>query len=311
MKKIAFLIATALLIAGIAYFAATLSAETPASPVPEASATSVSKAGSKKAKEKKAKKQKKTTTAKSPVGEAIATDRNPLLKVIVPAGVANERINHKAYACYFNAQHRIPNCVIYELSATEIALCDGPGAEKRKNYKFYADPLCAASPDWNEYKGSGYDRGHMAPANDMKFDKTAMAECFYMTNMCPQIHALNDGCWRQLENAVHYWAKRDKRVIVAAGPVLKKKMSKIGPDKNISVPGAFYKVIYAPNQGRAIGFIFNNEKITGSYTKHVVSVDYVERMTGLDFFSTVDDALENLMEASTDVQQWIDGKEEK
>ena len=125
-----------------------------------------------------------------------------------------------------------------------------------------------------------------------------------MTNMCPQLHALNDGCWRQLEMAVHRWAKRDKRLIVAAGPVLKNKMKRMGTDKNISVPGAFFKVIYAPNHGRAIGFIFNNEKIRGSYTKHVVSVDYIERMTGFDFFSAVDDKLERQMEANADIEMW-------
>lgn len=241
---------------------------------------------------------------KSHVGKLVSTDKNPLLLVKVQQEVANQRINHMAYVCYFNKEHRIPNCVIYELSATEVAQCDAPGAERRKNYKFLADPKCPDSPDWYEYRGSGYDRGHMVPANDMKWDKTAMKECFYMTNMCPQLHALNDGCWRQLEMAVHRWAKRDKRLIVAAGPVLKNKMKRIGTDKNISVPGAFFKVIYAPNHGRAIGFIFNNEKIRGSYTKHVVSVDYIERMTGLDFFSAVDDKLERQMEANADIEMW-------
>lgn len=245
-------------------------------------------------------------TESSPVGSGVATDKNPLLAVKVSAGVASQRICHMAYVCYFNAKERIPNCVIYELTATEVAQCDAPGAERRKFYKFLADPLCAESPAPDEYRGSGFDRGHMAPAADMKWSKTAMKECFYMTNMCPQLHALNDGSWKQLEMAVHRWAKRDKRLIVAAGPVMKTNMAKIGRNSSIAVPGAFYKVIYAPNQGRAIGFIFNNEKVRGSYKRHVVSVDYVERMTGLDFFAAVDDKLENQMEASADIQMWAD-----
>ena len=239
----------------------------------------------------------------------VPTEQNPLLDVIVPKNVANQRINHTYYVCYFNADHRIPNCVIYDISATEISQCNAPGAEKRKNYKFYADPLCSDSPDWYEYKNSGYDRGHMAPANDMKFNPTAMSECFYMTNMCPQIHALNDGCWRQLENSCHNWALRDKRLIIASGPILKQDMAKIGPNDDISVPGAFFKVIYAPEKGRAIGFIFNNEKISGSYTKYVVSVDDIERMTGLDFFSSVDDKIENAMEKKSTFDEWGDYSE--
>ena len=274
MKKIiSFVIVTVMLLAGIAFFAFKLSSGTT-----EASAEVLHYDG--------------------------ATAGNPLLDVRIPAGVKNVRLPHTAYISYFNTKHRIPNCVIYELTATQVAQCDAPGAEKRKNYQFNADPMCSASPQWSDYKHSGYDRGHMAPANDMKWSKTSMEESFYMTNICPQLHALNDGCWRKLELAIHRWAKRDKRLIIAAGPVLKNVMHTIGPDRNISVPAAFYKVVYAPNQGRAIGFIFNNEKITGGYASHAVSVDYVERVTGIDFFCALDDALENQIEAHSSIDMW-------
>ena len=289
MKKISYSILVLALVSGIVYFASGLNARRTAVESPAAAEHS------------------------SVVGDDVPTAQNPLLVVKVPKGVANERLCHSAYVSYFNKQHRIPNCVIYELSATEVSMCDAPGAEKRKDYNFLADPMCLASPepDEYEYKHYGYDRGHMAPANDMKWSKTSMMECFYMTNMCPQLHALNDGAWKHLELAVHRWAKRDKRLIIASGPVLKNNMRRIGKHRDISVPGAFYKVIYAPNQGRAIGFIFNNEKVSGSYTKHAVSVDYVERMTGLDFFSAVDDKVENQMEAKADIQQWTDKDTDK
>ena len=274
MKKIiSFVIVTVMLLAGIAFFAFKLSSGTT-----EASAEVLHYDG--------------------------ATAGNSLLDVRIPAGVKNVRLPHTAYISYFNTKHRIPNCVIYELTATQVAQCDAPGAEKRKNYQFNADPMCSASPQWSDYKHSSYDRGHMAPANDMKWSKTSMEESFYMTNICPQLHALNDGCWRKLELAIHRWAKRDKRLIIAAGPVLKNVMHTIGPDRNISVPAAFYKVVYAPNQGRAIGFIFNNEKISGGYASHAVSVDYVERVTGIDFFYALDDALENQIEAHSSIDMW-------
>ena len=274
MKKIiSFVIVTVMLLAGIAFFAFKLSSGTT-----EASAEVLHYDG--------------------------ATVGNSLLDVRIPAGVKNVRLPHTAYISYFNTKHRIPNCVIYELTATQVAQCDAPGAEKRKNYQFNADPMCSASPQWSDYKHSGYDRGHMAPANDMKWSKTSMEESFYMTYICPQLHALNDGCWRKLELAIHRWAKRDKRLIIAAGPVLKNVMHTIGPDRNISVPAAFYKVVYAPNQGRAIGFIFNNEKISGGYASHAVSVDYVERVTGIDFFCALDDALENKIEAHSSIDMW-------
>ena len=274
MKKIiSFVIVTVMLLAGIAFFAFKLSSGTT-----EASAEVLHYDG--------------------------ATAGNSLLDVRIPAGVKNVRLPHTAYISYFNTKHRIPNCVIYELTATQVAQCDAPSAEKRNNYQFNADPMCSARPQWSDDKHSGYDRGHMAPANDMKWSKTSMEESFYMTNICPQLHALNDGCWRKLELAIHRWAKRDKRLIIAAGPVLKNVMHTIGSDRNIAVPAAFYKVVYAPNQGRAIGFTFNNEKITGGYASHAVSVDYVERVTGIDFFCALDDALENKIEAHSSIDMW-------
>ena len=49
-----------------------------------------------------------------------------------------------------------------------------------------------------DYSHSGYDRGHMAPAADMKFSAQAMTECFYMSNMCPQLHNLNAHSWERV-----------------------------------------------------------------------------------------------------------------
>ena len=221
-------------------------------------------------------------------GQNIAS---PLLNVVVPRGVSNQRINHDGKVVYFNNQYRIPNCVIYDFSATEAAQTDAPGAERRKNYKYNADPATNASPDRSDYRRSGYDRGHMAPAMDMKWSKGSMRDAFYMTNICPQNHILNSGPWRIVEETVHRWAKRDKRLIIASGPVLGNGMKMIGPKHNIAVPKAFYKIVYAPNQGRAIAFLFNNETARGSIWNHVVSVDYVERATGLSFLPGVHAAI--------------------
>ena len=196
---------------------------------------------------------------------------NALLSVGIPKGVSNQVLNYQAIRVNFNPSLRIPNCVAYELTATMVSMADAPDHESRKNYNYAKD-----------------SRGHMAPAMDMRWDKTAMKECFYMTNMCPQDTKLNNDHWRVLEEKVHRWAKRDKRLMVFTGPIMGKKPKMIGKDKqNIAVPDAFFKVVYAPEQGRAIAFIYENKPCPGNFSKYAVTVAEVERRTGLTFSTAI------------------------
>ncbi len=213
---------------------------------------------------------------------------NALLAVTIPKGVANQVINYQAIRVNFNPALRIPNCVAYELTATMVSMADAPGHEVRKNYNYARDPKVKSCPENWEYRGSGYSRGHMAPAMDMRWGKTAMAECFYMTNMCPQDTKLNNDHWRMLEEKVHRWAKRGQRLLIYTGPIMGKSPKMIGKDKqNIAVPEAFFKVVYAPDKGRAIAFIYNNKPCPGDISKYAVTVAEVERRTGLSFSSAI------------------------
>lgn len=211
-----------------------------------------------------------------------------MLAVGIPKGVSNQVINYQSIRVNFNPSYRIPNCVVYELTATMVDMADAPDHEKRKSYNYARDTKVASCPENWEYRGSGYSRGHMAPAMDMRWDKTAMAQCFYMTNMCPQETKLNNDHWRVLEEKVHRWAKRDKRIMVYTGPIMGKHPKMIGKDKqNIAVPDAFFKVLYAPDQGRSIAFIYDNRPCPGNISKYAVTVAEVERRTGLTFSSTI------------------------
>ena len=213
---------------------------------------------------------------------------NALLAVTIPKGVANQVINYQAIRVNFNPSLRIPNCVAYELTATMVAMADAPDHEVRKNYNYAKDSSVKSCPDNWEYRSSGYSRGHMAPAMDMRWDKTAMQQCFYMTNMCPQDTKLNNDHWRVLEEKVHHWAKRDKRILIFTGPIMGKSPKMIGKDKaNIAVPDAFFKVLYAPDQGRSIAFIYENRPCPGGISKYAVTVAEVERRTGLTFSSAI------------------------
>ena len=213
---------------------------------------------------------------------------NALLAVNIPKGVSNQVLNYQAIRINFNPTLRIPNCVAYELTATMVDMADAPDHEVRKNYNYAKDANVKSCPENWEYRGSGYSRGHMAPAMDMRWDKTSMTQCFYMTNMCPQDTKLNNDHWRVLEEKVHRWAKRDKRLMVYTGPIMGKNPKMIGKDKqNIAVPDAFFKVVYAPEQGRAIAFIYENKPCPGNISKYAVTVAEVERRTGLTFSSAI------------------------
>lgn len=258
----------------------------------------------KKAKRKTVKSAGSVKSVKRPTASTLATvpaigktasttvipqqNTNALLAVSIPKGVSNQVLNYKAIRVNFNPSLRIPNCVAYELTATMVSMADAPDHESRKNYNYAKDPDVKSCPENWEYRGSGYSRGHMAPAMDMRWDKTTMAQCFYMTNMCPQDTKLNNDHWRVLEEKIHRWAKRDKRLLVYTGPIMGKNPQKIGKDKqNIAVPDAFFKVVYAPEQGRSIAFIYENRPCPGNISKYAVTVAEVERRTGLTFSSAI------------------------
>ena len=229
---------------------------------------------------------------------------NKLLQLTLPRHMVNQTVNYKALTVYFNRTLRIPNCVAYELTNTMVAMAGAPMAERRKNHKFHADPAVAGCPDWSDYRKSGYTRGHMAPAMDMRGDKLTMAQCFLMTNMCPQEQKLNNDHWRVLEEKIHRWAKRDARLMVFTGPIVGRQPAHIGPNHDIAVPDAFFKILYAPGQQRAIAFIYANKPCPGSWRNYATTIDEVERRTGIDFLTALPAATQNSLERMCNPAEW-------
>ena len=237
------------------------------------------------------------TSAKETIADG---DSLNLEQVNLPVGMENSVCRYKGFTVYFNPKYHIPNCVIYELTAEKVQ----GSLPRAKNFEADENVVGCAQP--SDYQYSGYDRGHMAPAGDMKWDAQAMQESFYMTNICPQVKSLNTGAWNSLEGRVRQWAKRDGALIVATGPILSSSMPTIGGKAGIAVPPKFYKVIlaYRANPVRAIAFIYDNEKGGTPLSKHVVSVDDVERATGIDFFASLPDDIEKRVESVSDLKQW-------
>ena len=227
-----------------------------------------------------------------------------LLDVILPERLDNETVNYKSLVVYFNKHYRVPNCVAYELTSTMTSMADSRDAENRADYKFERDHNVKGCADWWDYKNSGYTRGHMAPAMDMRWDKKAMEQCFLMTNICPQLDEMNDGEWRHVEEAVHKWSRTAKRLIVITGPILTNDMEYIGKHSDIAVPKSFFKVIYSPEQNRAIAFVMENKKMPNSWTNYATTIDKVEALTGYDFFAGLEDNVENVIESKQNIKDW-------
>ena len=222
-----------------------------------------------------------------------------LESVKVPRDVDNMKVVYKGFTVYFNSKCHVPNCVVYELTGKETS-------GKVPRYKnFLVDEQVYGCAEPQDYTHSGYTRGHMAPAADMKWDRDAMKESFYMTNICPQKSSLNSGGWSKLEDKARDWARRDSAIVIATGPILGRDMKTIGKS-HVVVPERFYKVVLAPfaTPMRAIGFIHPNGSSKGPVKSYAVTVDEVEALTGLDFFHELDDDVENAVESSFNLLQW-------
>ena len=133
-----------------------------------------------------------------------------------------------------------------------------------------------------------------------------MHDCFVMTNMAPQDPSLNSGAWRTLETKERLWAKRDSAIVIVAGPIYTDSDRKRIGDSGVRVPSAFFKVLLAPytEYPRAIGFVYPNMHSPGNMADYSMSVDEVEKITGLDFFYNLPDDIEEKVERSASFKEW-------
>lgn len=209
-------------------------------------------------------------------------------------------VEYKGMNVSFNPWLHIPNWVAWELTASEAN-----GQEPRAE-RFACDESVAGCPTPKDYLRSGYDRGHMAPAADMKWDTEAMEQSFLMTNICPQAKSLNTGAWKRLEEKCRTWAEIDSSIVIACGPIVTDKINKHIGDTKVAVPQRFFKVIASPyaKPPRAIGFIMPNGKVKGGMQACAVSVDSIENITGHDFFSALPDDIENDIERQCKFHHW-------
>ena len=215
---------------------------------------------------------------------------------------ASQVIEHKGYSVSYNETTKLPNWVYYELTEEEAK-----GTCKR-NGNFFPDPdVMGVQADNEDYRNSGWDKGHIAPAGDMKWDEEAMLESCYFTNICPQNHNLNGGVWRSLEEKCRDYACRFGCTYITAGPIIGEMKNGTLGSNHVVIPDAFYKVLVVCNDGKyeGVGFYFENVAGHKPLVEYAKTIDEIEAITGIDFFPSLPDSIENETERGYDTTFWF------
>jgi endonuclease G len=218
----------------------------------------------------------------------------------LPTSTTNQIVKHDYYSLSYNEKYEQAEWVAYELKKSYV---------RSSNFDrpyFIEDPkVITRSADWRNYKKSGYDKGHLCPAGDMEFAINAYNDTFFTSNISPQIHDFNGGVWNRLEQKVRYWATKYDGVYVITAGVLQPNLKTIGQEK-VLVPNYFYKILLDNSNGqyKMIAFLVPNEKSDKPLYSFVVSVDSIEKMTGIDFFPKLENKTENSLEKSSDYKAW-------
>jgi endonuclease G, mitochondrial len=212
-----------------------------------------------------------------------------------------EIVKHKHYSLSYLERHEQAEWTAYKM---DRKMLNAPNVGRHDNFEADYD-VKTRSAFHRDYTGSGYTRGHMVPAGDMAFDLEAMRESFYMSNMSPQLRENNNGVWKELEENVRDWTYKANELYIITGPILSNPIKTIGKENKVTVPSAFYKVLYDPLHDKGIGFIIPNARSQERLETYMMTIDQVEQATDIDFFyQLLNDKYEEKMESRINPSLW-------
>ncbi len=215
----------------------------------------------------------------------------------LPVSSNKEIVHHDYYSLAYNEKYEQADWVAYELTKESLQAKNVPRAKR-----FNVDPkVRTKSAKHSDYTHSGYTRGHMAPAGDMAFNSDAMKQCFYMSNMSPQLRECNNGIWKELEETVRDWAYDKGSVYITTGPLFYDNGTPTIGDNDVAIPDAFYKIILQKNTVKSVSFIIPNALSNKHLKEYEVSINELEKQTGIDFFPNL---LDELAEDKMEIKYW-------
>lgn len=210
-------------------------------------------------------------------------------------------IDYEGFVVSYDDKHLIPFWVAYTLTSDEVLSSGAPakGAFQQDSH------ISFRQADYSDYKGSGWSRGHMAPAADFKWSTSAYLGTFVYTNCCPQNASLNNGSWNILENKVRRWAEIYKKIMVVTGPIKAEDSNTIGTHR-VTVPNSFFKAVLVQTGDAysAVGFTMKNSSEKQSLLDSCISINKLEELTGFDFFPFLEDSIEDDVEGMIDRTIW-------
>lgn len=220
----------------------------------------------------------------------------------LPTSTTNQVIKHSTFYLSYSEKYEQAEWVAYELSPEHIS------GGKQKRPQFIQDPeISTESAHSNNYKNSGYTRGHLLPAADRVSSKEVYDETFYTSNISPQLAEFNSGIWNSLEMRIRNFVKKNGKIYVVTAGVLTDNLETIGTEK-VAVPDYFYKVLLHHNglQYKMRAYLIpHKEEKRKKLNDYLVSVDSIETLTGLDFFHFLEDTLEEQLESKVEHKGWF------
>lgn len=209
-------------------------------------------------------------------------------------------IEHPGFCLVYDEVHEQARWVAYTLTDSKTH------AVVSRSNNFREDPeVPTGSAGSADYRKSGFDRGHLAPAADMAWSEPSMDASFYYSNMSPQHPSCNRGVWKRLEEQVRRWAIQYDSIYVVTGPLLHSGLPVIGHNK-VSVPEAYFKTVlrYDAEFSEVIAFVVPNEGSRADLKSFTITVDSLEQLNGTDFFPALTDSLENRIEGRLCLPCW-------
>jgi endonuclease G len=215
----------------------------------------------------------------------------------------------QGYVLAQDGRLKIPMWVQYDLKPEDL---DGTVTEPNR---FTVDTSIPSGyrAQLSDYLNSGFDKGHMAPAADMKRNTQVRTESYLLSNSAPQVGSgFNQKIWRNLETAVRGWVEQRGSLTIITGPIFMVQGGHVSYQvigtKQVAVPTHFYKIVVDANNMNnieALAFIMPNRDLGDSdYSEFLSSIDQIEEATGLDFLSALPDGVQRDIESQVPPDVW-------